>query len=149
VCRVLPGAAGRHGRERGAAVDRHRAARRRPGYPALIGSLAAWGAGLGILGPAIVTAALQATPGAPGTASGASNTARQAGGALGVAAFAALAGSSSGAAFVRHTSWLMTGSAAAFAVAALCCLLFLSGLRRVVRDNTPSGVPRPLSRQRA
>ena len=76
----------------------------RSGYPALIGSLAAWGAGLGILGPAIVTAALQATPGAPGTASGASNTARQAGGALGVAAFAALAGSASDGAFVPHTS---------------------------------------------
>jgi DHA2 family methylenomycin A resistance protein-like MFS transporter len=97
----------------------------RSGYPALIGSLAAWSAGLGILGPAIVTAALQVTPGAPGTASGASNTARQAGGALGVAAFAALAGSASDAAFVQHTSWLMTGGAAAFAVAAPCCLLFL------------------------
>jgi MFS transporter, DHA2 family, methylenomycin A resistance protein len=121
----------------------------RSGYPALIGSLAAWGAGLGILGPAIVTAALQATPGAPGTASGASNTARQAGGALGVAAFAALAGSASDAAFVPHTSWLMTGGAVAFAMAAACCLIFRRGLRRAARDNTPPGVPRPVSRQHA
>ena len=121
----------------------------RSGYPALIGSLAAWGAGLGILGPAIVTAALRATPGAPGVASGASNTARQAGGALGVAAFAALAGSASDAAFVPHTSWLMTGGAAAFAVAAVCCLVFRRGLRRAAPDHTPPGVPRLASRQRA
>jgi DHA2 family methylenomycin A resistance protein-like MFS transporter len=121
----------------------------RSGYPALIGSLAAWGAGLGILGPAIVTAALQATPDAPGTASGASNTARQAGGALGVAAFAALAGSAGDAAFVPHTSWLMTGGAVAFAVAAVCCLIFRRGLRRAARDHTPPGVPRLVSRQRA
>ena len=121
----------------------------RSGYPALIGSLAAWGAGLGILGPAIVTAALQATPGASGVASGASNTARQAGGALGVAAFAALAGSASSAAFVPRTSWLMTGGAAAFTVAAVCCLVFRRGLRPAARDNAPPGVPRLVSRQRA
>jgi DHA2 family methylenomycin A resistance protein-like MFS transporter len=121
----------------------------RSGYPALIASLAAWGAGLGILGPAIVTAALQATPGAPGIASGASNTARQAGGALGVAAFAAVAGSASGVAFVQHTSWLMTGAAGAFGVAALCCLLFLRRQRRAAPADIPSGVPRPASRQRA
>jgi MFS transporter, DHA2 family, methylenomycin A resistance protein len=114
-----------------------------PVYPALVGSLALWGAGLGILGPAIVTAALQATPGAPGTASGASNTARQAGGALGVAAFAALAGDASASTFVQHTSWLLTGAAVAFAVAALSCL------RRPADAGTASSVPRPASRQRA
>jgi MFS transporter, DHA2 family, methylenomycin A resistance protein len=84
-----------------------------------------------------------------GPASGASNTARQAGGALGVAAFAALAGSASDAAFVPHTSWLMTGGAAAFAVAAVCCLVFRRGLRSAARDTTPRGAPRPVSRQRA
>jgi len=50
-----------------------------PAYPVLACALAVWGAGLGILTPAIVTAALRAVPGASGTASGASNTARQAG----------------------------------------------------------------------
>jgi MFS transporter, DHA2 family, methylenomycin A resistance protein len=114
-----------------------------PVYPALLPALALWGAGLGVLGPAVVTAALQATPGAPGTASGASNTARQAGGALGVAAFAALAGSASAGPFVQHTSWLLTGAAAAFTVAALSCLR-----RPAVADTTP-GVPRPASHQRA
>jgi MFS transporter, DHA2 family, methylenomycin A resistance protein len=114
-----------------------------PVYPALLPSLALWGAGLGILGPAVVTAALQATPGAPGTASGASNTARQAGGALGVAAFAALAGSASASTFVPHTSWLLTGAAVAFTVAALSCL------RRPATADTASSVPRPASHQRA
>jgi MFS transporter, DHA2 family, methylenomycin A resistance protein len=117
----------------------------RPGYPALSCSLAGWGAGLGILGPAIVTAALRAAPGVTGTASGASNTARQAGGALGVAVFAALAGSAGDGAFVRHTSLLLAGAAAAFAVAALCCL---PSLRRPAPANTASNVPRPASRQR-
>jgi MFS transporter, DHA2 family, methylenomycin A resistance protein len=114
-----------------------------PVYPALLPSLALWGAGLGVLGPAVVTAALQATPGAPGTASGASNTARQAGGALGVAAFAALAGSASAGTFVEHTSWLLTGAAVAFTVAALSCF------RRPGVANTTSSVPRPASHQRA
>jgi len=115
-------------------------------YPALVCSLALWGTGLGILGPAIVTAALRATPGRAGTASGASNTARQAGGALGVAAFAAVAGSASDSTFVQHTSWLLTGAAAAFAVAAVGCLL---SLRRPAGADTASTAPRPASRQRA
>jgi MFS transporter, DHA2 family, methylenomycin A resistance protein len=116
-------------------------------YPALVCSLALWGTGLGILGPAIVTAALRATPGRAGTASGASNTARQAGGALGVAAFAAVAGSADDTAFVRHTSWLLAGAAAAFAVAAVCCLLL--PLRRPAAANSASSAPRPASSRRA
>jgi len=91
----------------------------RPAYPVLIGSLALWGSGLGILTPAIVAAALRAVPGAAGIASGASNTARQAGGALGVAVFAALAGSPDDRAFAQHTSWLLAGAAGVFTVTAL------------------------------
>ena len=121
-----------------------------PLYPALLGSLALWGAGLGILGPAIVTAAMHATPGAPGIASGASNTARQAGGALGVAGFAALAGTANAGPFVEHTSWLMTGAAVAFTVAAACCLLGLRRVRRTGRTGIPApGVSRPACRQHA
>ena len=119
-----------------------------PAYPALVCSLALWGTGLGILGPAIVTAALRATPGRTGTASGASNTARQADGALGVAAFAAVAGSAHDSTFVQHTSWLLTGAAAAFAVAAVGCLLSLR-LRRPAGADTAPAAPRPASRQRA
>jgi len=120
-----------------------------PLYPALLVSLALWGAGLGILGPAIVTAALHATPGAPGIASGASNTARQAGGALGVAAFAAFAGTANDGTFVQHTSWLMTGAAVAFTVTAVCCLLGLRRLRRLRHADPAPGVPRLASRQHA
>jgi hypothetical protein len=43
----------------------------------------------------------------------------------------------------------MTGGAAAFTVAAVCCLVFRRGPRRAARDNTPPGVPRMVSRQRA
>lgn len=117
----------------------------RPVYAALLGSLALWGAGLGILTPAIVTAALRATPGAPGTASGASNTARQAGGALGVAVFAALAGSANHSSFVRHASWLLIASAAAFTLAAIACLGAARAADerpRVSPSHDPAGPPR-------
>jgi MFS transporter, DHA2 family, methylenomycin A resistance protein len=93
-----------------------------PHYPVLLAGLAAWGTGIGILTPAIVTAALRTTPKAPGTASGASNTARQAGGALGVAVFGAVAGAPAASSFVTDASWLMRGAAVAFAVAAAACL---------------------------
>lgn len=81
-----------------------------------------WGAGLGILTPAIVSAALRAAPATPGLASGASNTARQAGGALGIALFAALAGSAGSADFGAHSAALFVGSAALLAVTGLLCL---------------------------
>ncbi|MFI5897461.1 MFS transporter [Actinoplanes sp. NPDC051513] len=90
----------------------------RPVYPVLLVGLAVWGAGLGILTPAIVTAAMRTVPDTPGIASGASNTARQTGGALGVAVFGAIAGSAAGTAFARHASWLLGFGALAFAVAA-------------------------------
>jgi DHA2 family methylenomycin A resistance protein-like MFS transporter len=52
------------------------------------------GAGLGLLTPAVVAAAMGSVPDSrAGLASGANNTARQAGGAIGVALFGALAGS--------------------------------------------------------
>ena len=89
----------------------------RPG-PVLLVSLAVWGVGLGVLTPAIVSAALQAAPDVPGTASGASNTARQAGGALGVAVFSALAGAE-----LTRVSWVLAGAALAFALAAAYCSL--------------------------
>lgn len=117
----------------------------RPVYAVLLGSLALWGAGLGILTPAIVTAALRATPAAPGTASGASNTARQAGGALGVAVFAALAGSANHSSFVGHASWLLIASAAAFTLAALACLGAARAADerpRVSPSHDPAGPPR-------
>lgn len=87
-------------------------------YGPLLAGFTAWGAGLGILTPAIVTAAMASLPSAPGAASGASNTARQIGAALGVAAFGAVAGSVHNAGFSGRTGWILTGCAVAFAVAA-------------------------------
>ena len=82
-------------------------------------ALVAWGTGLGILTPAVVAAALRATPQTPGLASGASNTSRQTGGALGIAVFAAVAGSAAGPRFLAHTTALLLGAAAVFAGTAL------------------------------
>ncbi|SFC50709.1 MFS transporter, DHA2 family, methylenomycin A resistance protein [Nocardioides terrae] len=90
---------------------------KQPVYPALLPALTLWGIGLGVLTPAIVTAALDALPGAPGVASGASNTARQTGGALGVAIFSALAGGSAAAGFSGRTAAVLVGSALAFVLA--------------------------------
>lgn len=90
-------------------------------YIALLSFLALWGAGLGILTPAIVSAALKATPHSPGMASGASNTSRQTGGALGVAIFAAVAGSTDGPGFIPHSIGLFLGGAVVFVLTGLLC----------------------------
>lgn len=89
------------------------------GYVALACVLALWGAGLGLLTPAVVSAALRATPGASGLASGASNTSRQTGGALGVAIFAAVAGPAGGDGFLTHAVWLFVAASAVFALASV------------------------------
>jgi DHA2 family methylenomycin A resistance protein-like MFS transporter len=63
------------------------------GASALVPALLLWGAGLGVLTPAAVTAAMGAVPRErAGLASAVNNTARQAGGAVGIAGFGALAG---------------------------------------------------------
>ena len=74
----------------------------RRGDAALLPTLVLWGVGLGILTPAVVTAAVHAVPaGSAGLASGVNNTARQAGGAVGIAALGALAGRPAGSAFLH------------------------------------------------
>ncbi|GAA1480054.1 MFS transporter [Gordonia sinesedis] len=92
----------------------------RPGPMLLIG-LAVWGTGLGVLAPAVVTAALSAVPAAAGVGSGASNTARQLGGAIGVALFAVVAGPAIEPAFGNRTTFLMVVSAGVLGVAAGAC----------------------------
>jgi DHA2 family methylenomycin A resistance protein-like MFS transporter len=98
---------------------------------ALAVSLVVWGAGIGILTPAVVAAALAALPDASGAASGASNTARQVGGALGVAVFGVLAGNASATAFAPRVSWIFAGAAVVFAAVAALCVV-VSGVRRRV-----------------
>ncbi|NYD40807.1 MFS transporter [Nocardioides panaciterrulae] len=103
------------------------------GHLSLLLFLALWGGGLGVLTPAIVTAALEAAPGSPGMASGASNTSRQAGGALGVAIFAVAAGRADAPSFVPHATELFLGSALVFVLTALLCLVAANGLPRTRR----------------
>ncbi|GAA3721286.1 MFS transporter [Gordonia hankookensis] len=86
--------------------------------PLVAAGFVVWGIGLGMLTPAIVTAAIEAAPATPGAASGASNTARQIGAALGVAIFAAATGSSGAPGFDQRVSWAIVTAAAAFAIAA-------------------------------
>ncbi|NJC72418.1 MFS transporter [Planosporangium thailandense] len=101
------------------------------GYIQLGFFLALWGTGLGILTPAIVSAALRATPRAPGLASGASNTSRQTGGALGIALFAAIAGPANGLSFTSHSIGLFIGATVLFALTGLVCF-------GVARNRRPS-----------
>jgi DHA2 family methylenomycin A resistance protein-like MFS transporter len=62
-------------------------------YLELLPALLLWGAGLGLLTPAVVAAAVGSVPaGRSGLASAVNNTARQAGGAIGIAAFGSIAG---------------------------------------------------------
>lgn len=98
-------------------------------FVALGVALAVWGFGVGILTPAIVTAALGSAPSRPGAASGASNTARQIGGALGVAVMAAVAGAAGGHAFVGHVQLLLAMSGIAFAVVASALVVAAGGAR--------------------
>jgi len=99
---------------------------------ALAVSLVVWGAGIGILTPAVVAAALAALPDASGAASGASNTARQVGGALGVAVFGVLAGDASASAFAPRVSWMFAGAAVVFAAVAALCAVASQTRRRAV-----------------
>lgn len=97
----------------------------------LLVALVVWGCGVGLLTPAVVTAAMGALPGAPGVASGASNTARQAGGAVGVAVFGAMAGSIATPGFTHRAELLITTAAVAFALASgWCALGSRTGCRR-------------------
>jgi MFS transporter, DHA2 family, methylenomycin A resistance protein len=83
----------------------------------LVVGLVLWGTGLGVLTPAIVTAALRSAPESPGTASGASNTARQVGGAVGVAVAGTIAGGPDAPSFADRTAIVVFGAAVAYAIA--------------------------------
>ena len=86
-------------------------------------SLLAWGAGIAVLTPAVVAAAIAAAPrGRSGLASAVNNAARQAGGAIGVVAFGALA--ARGASQALHAGGL--AAAAVFVAAAAGCGLTAS-----------------------
>ncbi|WP_237741637.1 MFS transporter [Tsukamurella sp. 1534] len=89
-----------------------------PSWPAGAGMLA-WGVGIAVLTPAIVTAAMEQLPAAPGLASGLSNAARQAGTTVGVGLFAALAGPASSGDFARGLAVAAAVAGATYAVLAV------------------------------
>jgi MFS transporter, DHA2 family, methylenomycin A resistance protein len=82
-----------------------------------------WGAGLGVLTPAVVAASMGAVPsGRAGLAAAVNNTARQAGGAVGVAALGSIAGSPSSAGFVGGFHAVALGAAGLYVCAAAVAL---------------------------
>jgi DHA2 family methylenomycin A resistance protein-like MFS transporter len=101
-------------------------------YLTLLPALLLWGAGLGILTPAVVAAAIAAVPAdRSGLASGINNTARQAGGAVGIAAYGALAGPPSAtSAFLRGLHVAGAATAALWVVAAVATAAFVTDRAR-------------------
>ena len=88
-------------------------------YLTLLPGFLLWGAGLGVLTPAVVAAAMGSVPDdRAGLASGVNNTARQAGGAIGIAAFGAIAGSPSSSDFVHGFHVTLLCAAALYLAAA-------------------------------
>jgi MFS transporter, DHA2 family, methylenomycin A resistance protein len=89
-------------------------------YPYLLGAFLLWGSGLGLLTPAVVTAAVgSVTQDRAGLASAINNTARQAGGAIGVAIAGAVAGTpADGGGFVSGFHAVAVGSAVVYVIAA-------------------------------
>jgi DHA2 family methylenomycin A resistance protein-like MFS transporter len=78
-----------------------------------------WGAGLGLITPAVVAASMGAVgPERAGLASAVNNTARQVGNAIGIAAAGSLAGSPAAAGFVGRFHGVALGAAALYVLAA-------------------------------
>jgi DHA2 family methylenomycin A resistance protein-like MFS transporter len=97
-------------------------------YTALLPALLLWGIGLGILTPAVVSAAIASVPGdRSGLASAINNTSRQAGGAIGIALAGAIAGAPGGSDFLAGFHAVAIGSAALYLAAAALGLAFVPG----------------------
>jgi MFS transporter, DHA2 family, methylenomycin A resistance protein len=95
-------------------------------YLELIPALLLWGAGLGVLTPAVVAAAVGAVDRSrAGLASAVSNTSRQAGGAVGIAGFGAVAGSPSSSGFLAGLHTAAIGAAGLFLLAAVATVALL------------------------
>jgi DHA2 family methylenomycin A resistance protein-like MFS transporter len=99
-------------------------------YPVLLPAFLLWGAGMGLLTPAVVAAAIGSVPAErAGLASATNNTARQTGGAIGIAVAGAVAGEpGDGARFVRGFHAVALGAAGLYAVGAVLALVILPGV---------------------
>ncbi|HVV20403.1 MAG TPA: MFS transporter [Pseudonocardiaceae bacterium] len=96
-------------------------------YVSLLPAMVCWGVGLGVLTPAVVSAAIAAAPAdRSGLASGVNNTARQAGGAIGIAAYGAVAGEPGDGRFLTGLHVTGLGTAALFVAAALATVAFVT-----------------------
>lgn len=101
------------------------------GYLVALPAFLLWGVGLGILTPAVVSAAIAAVPRArAGLASAINNTARQAGGAIGIAVGGAIAGPPSETrAFVTGFHSVAIASGALYLIAALAAAALVPSTR--------------------
>jgi MFS transporter, DHA2 family, methylenomycin A resistance protein len=98
------------------------------GWPVLLPAFLLWGAGMGLLTPAVVAAAVAAVPGErAGLASAISNTARQTGGAVGIAVAGAVAGQPGGGRFVHGFHVLALSGAGLYLAAAVLVAALLPG----------------------
>jgi DHA2 family methylenomycin A resistance protein-like MFS transporter len=98
-------------------------------YEWLFPALLVWGIGVGVLTPAVVSAAVGAVePGRTGLASGVNNTARQAGGAVGIALYGAVAGPAARpAAFISGLHAMAAVTAVAFVLTAAASAVLIPG----------------------
>jgi MFS transporter, DHA2 family, methylenomycin A resistance protein len=100
----------------------------RSSYALLLPAFLLWGVGLGILTPAVVSAAISTVPAErAGLASAINNTARQAGGAIGIAVAGAIAGQPDAPDFLAGFHITAIGAACLYVVAAGFALVFIPG----------------------
>lgn len=111
-------------------------------YVAMLPALLLWGIGLGILTPAVVSAAIASVPGdRSGLASAINHTSRQAGGAIGIALAGAIAGTPNGARLRHGVPCCRDRLRHSLRVAAIFGLAFVPGALRPDRGvaGTASG----------
>jgi DHA2 family methylenomycin A resistance protein-like MFS transporter len=100
-------------------------------YLVLLPAFLLWGIGMGLVTPAVVSAAIAAVPGErAGLASAINNTARQTGGAIGIAVSGAVAGQpTQGSSFLAGFHAVAVAAAVLYALAAAAGLALLPGSR--------------------
>ncbi len=100
----------------------------RSGYLLPLPAFLLWGAGLGVLTPAVVAASIAAVPGKRADlASAVNNTSRQAGGAMGVAVAGAIAGQPGDPGFLGGFHAVAAGAACLYLLTALIAVLLIPG----------------------
>jgi MFS transporter, DHA2 family, methylenomycin A resistance protein len=100
----------------------------RSSYALLLPAFLLWGVGLGIMTPAVVSAAISTVAAErAGLASAINNTARQAGGAIGIAVAGAIAGQPDAPGFLAGFHLTAIGAACLYVVVAVAALVLIPG----------------------